>query len=227
MWNGMRFHINVKTNDFHTLDPVAWSLSAWVSVQCFKHFKGFLSVWRLWKSPNWQFLIRPNFTFRRSLAIKLYLLAKNRQIWRFLANLRPQEPEQGRSWTLVKLAILKIANFGDLVPAALRTENRRFSKPAIFGVTEVGRSGGACWRRRLEMVKIRNFKNLKFGQIGLYAPKIFKFWKFSRASRCRVWCYAARTDKNLKIFKNFWILAILSLKLKIAKKYWLESLLSV
>ena len=33
------------------------------------------------------------------------------------------------------------------------TENRGFWKAAIFGVTEVGTSGGACWRRRLKLTK--------------------------------------------------------------------------
>ena len=41
MWNGMRFYNKWKFIEFHFLDPVGWSLSAWSGIQCFKHFKGF------------------------------------------------------------------------------------------------------------------------------------------------------------------------------------------
>ena len=38
MWNGMRFQDSLKKLNFRKADPVGWSLSAWVGVQCFRPF---------------------------------------------------------------------------------------------------------------------------------------------------------------------------------------------
>ena len=140
MWNGMRFQEARKSYGFRTLDPVAWSWSAWAGIQCFRHFKGFFRQFGDFESRQ----IDGSF-----LGVLGYLALQARGKTRrkpFLSN-----------WRFWKAPIL--TNFGGQPTCG--AENRGFWKAAIFGVTVVGMSGGACWRRRFPAA--RRAANLGIG----------------------------------------------------------------